>query len=283
MPVRIHWIRTGSVRIRTAQRTRQRGGLARVLADTTWTPWLPIYAWFIDHPEGPIVVDTGETARTSEPGYFPGWHPYYRRAVRMDVAPSDEIGPQLAAMGVRSSDVRTVVLTHFHTDHAGGLHHFPHSRMLVDGNDLRLARGLTGRLRGYLPQQWPRWFDPKPLAFDAARFGPFERTARLTRAGDVLAVATPGHTPGHVSVVVRTPDATFFLAGDASYTEALLVARHPDGVSPRPKVALETMDRILALAAEEPIVYLPTHDPGSVTRLSERRVLRTEAALEGAA
>jgi hypothetical protein len=43
---------------------------------------VPILAWVIEHPEGIIVVDTGETARTAEPGYLPSWHPYYRFAVR---------------------------------------------------------------------------------------------------------------------------------------------------------------------------------------------------------
>lgn len=283
IPVTIHAIRTGSVRIKNAQRARERGGLVRVLTSATWTPWLPIYAWLIDHPEGPIVVDTGETASTAEPGYFPRWHPYYRGSVRMAVERSDEIGPQLQRRGVRTRDIATVVLTHFHTDHAGGLHHFPHSRIRVSGDDLRAARGTVGRLQGYLPQHWPRWFDPEPLAFDAGPAGPFDRSARLTRAGDVLAVPSPGHTPGHVSVVVRTANATFFLAGDTSYTEALLVARRPDGVSPRPKIALETMDRILAFAAETPLVYLPSHDPESEARLAERRVVQPAPAVEGAA
>jgi glyoxylase-like metal-dependent hydrolase (beta-lactamase superfamily II) len=118
-------VQTGSVQVKTAQRSRKPGGLLRVLTDTEWTEWLPIYVWVIDHPEGIIVVDSGETARTSEPGYFPGWHPYYRLSVRMNVRPQDEIGPQLRTMGIGEKDVRTLILTHFHTDHAGGLHHFP--------------------------------------------------------------------------------------------------------------------------------------------------------------
>ncbi len=69
--IRIHLLQTGVVQIKSAQSRRRRGGLVRALMDRTWTEWLPIYAWAIEHPEGPIVVDTGETARTSEPGYFP--------------------------------------------------------------------------------------------------------------------------------------------------------------------------------------------------------------------
>jgi hypothetical protein len=76
--LQIHLLQTGLVRIKSAQRRRRLGGLARVILDRTWTEWLPIYAWAIEHPEGAIVVDTGETARTSEPDYFPQWHPYYR-------------------------------------------------------------------------------------------------------------------------------------------------------------------------------------------------------------
>jgi len=86
-------------------------------------------------------------------------------------------------------------------------------------------------------------------------------------------VPTPGHTPGHVSVVVNTEDASFFLAGDASYSESLLINRTPDGVSPRASVTIDTMDRILRLADSRPLVYLPTHDPESVDRLTQRRTL----------
>lgn len=46
--------------------------------DRRWTDPLPIYAWLIEHPEGLIVVDTGETAEVNDPGYFPRWHPYFR-------------------------------------------------------------------------------------------------------------------------------------------------------------------------------------------------------------
>ena len=45
----------------SAQPARKPGGLIRVLTDDKWAGWLPIYAWVIDHPEGIIVVDTGDT------------------------------------------------------------------------------------------------------------------------------------------------------------------------------------------------------------------------------
>jgi hypothetical protein len=74
----IHAIQTGSVAVKESQLNggdRHRRSLLRVMADSRWTEPLPIYAWLIEHREGLIVVDTGETARVSEPGYFPAGIP----------------------------------------------------------------------------------------------------------------------------------------------------------------------------------------------------------------
>ena len=90
--------------------------------------------------------------------------------------------------------------------------------------------------------------------------------ARPDVRGDVRIVPTPGHTPGHVSVIVGSSPA-LFLAGDTSYTQALLLDRKLDGVSPNEHVARHTMDRILSLAHEQPLVYLPSHDPEAENRL----------------
>ncbi len=100
------------------------------LRDREWTEPLPIYAFAIEHPEGVIVVDAGETARASQPGYFPGWHPGVR-AFREWVEPEQEIGPQLERLGISPGGVRWLVMTHLHADHAGGLHHFPDTEILV--------------------------------------------------------------------------------------------------------------------------------------------------------
>ena len=79
---------------------------------------------------------------------------------------------------------------------------------------------------------------------------------------------TPGHTPGHVSVIVAAGDVCYFLAGDATYTQQALVEGRVDGVSPSEAVSLRTMQTILRLARERPTVYLPTHDPESGHRLA---------------
>jgi N-acyl homoserine lactone hydrolase len=239
-----------------------------ILLDRSWTEPLPIYAWAIETAEGVIVVDTGETARTGEPGYFPRWHPYFRLAIQMDVTPEQEIGPQLLKVGIRSLDVPTLILTHLHTDHAGGLHHFPNSEIWVSDEELRIARGFPGRLRGYLPNRWPEWFDPKPIAFESIPFGPFDRSRRVTSDSSVVIVPTPGHTPGHVSVIVVDGDVSYILAGDASYTQHSLIEQQVGGASPDEAISLQTLQKILRYVQGRPTVYLPTHDPESCERLA---------------
>jgi hypothetical protein len=92
--VRIHALKTGTVRVKPSQRVgRGRGSIRQlnILLDRSWTESLPIYAWAIETVDGVIIVDTGETAQTREPGYFPRWHPYFRLAVRLDVTPEQMV------------------------------------------------------------------------------------------------------------------------------------------------------------------------------------------------
>jgi glyoxylase-like metal-dependent hydrolase (beta-lactamase superfamily II) len=274
--VRIHAIQTGSVQLKERQRRGVGPGPLRAVAtmlDRAWTEPLPILAWLVEHEEGLIVVDTGETARASQPGHFPAWHPYFRFAVRARVAPEEEIGPQLKRLGFSPSDVRLVVLTHLHTDHAGGLDHFPDSEILVTREELAFASGTLGRVRGYLPDRWPTWLQPTLVDFEHRPFGPFARSLTLTRAGDVTLLPTPGHTPGHLSVAVRDGDRVILLAGDVSYTEGLLLEDVADGVTTDVAGARRAMALVRELAAAEPVVYLPSHDPQAVARLQERRAV----------
>jgi N-acyl homoserine lactone hydrolase len=276
--VKVHAIETGTVTVRARQRRGVGSGAMRTLrtmADREWTERLPIHAWLIEHPEGLILVDTGESARSSEPGWFPRWHPYFRLAVRLWVAPEEEIGPQVERLGFSPADVRKVVLTHLHTDHAGGLGHFPNSEILIHRRELRLAGGFPGKVRGCLPHRLPDWLSPRPFAFDGPAVGPFDSSVPVTEAGDVLIVPTPGHTPGHVSVVLEESDHALFFAGDASYTQDLMLEGAVDGVAPDDAVARETLGRIQEFTRRRPTVYLPAHDPGSAARLEGRTVVPT--------
>jgi N-acyl homoserine lactone hydrolase len=274
--IRVHALQTGTVAIKELQRDgagRAKSSLLRVFADRRWTEPLPILAWLIEHPEGLIVVDTGETSRVSEPGYFPRWHPYFRVALREWVEPEDEIGPQIRRLGFSPDDVRWVVLTHFHTDHAGGLSHFPNSEILCSRVDFEFSRGVLGQARGFLPQHWPDWFSPTLIEPGPEPFGPFPESTALTAAGDVHLLPAPGHTPGHLAVALDDGDTVFLFAADASYSEQLMLDGVVDGVAPDPAAARATLARIQRLVGERPTVYLPSHDPAAALRLSRRQLV----------
>jgi N-acyl homoserine lactone hydrolase len=282
--MKIHAIQTGTVAITHAWREGVGHGRRRLLhaiADRNWTEPLPIYAFAIEHPEGVIIVDTGETARASQPGYFPRWHPVFRLAVREWIEPEEEIGPQLETLGIGRGDIRHVVMTHLHTDHAGGLDHFPDADILVARAEIAYASGFLGRLRGYPNGRWPAWFDPMPVDLAPEPLGPFPQSLRLTQAGDVSLVPLPGHSPGHMGVLIDEGDHSVLLAGDSSYTEELLVRGAVDGVGPDEQGERITQERIRAYAAEHPTVYLVAHDPETGVRLAERRVLGESKQQDG--
>jgi N-acyl homoserine lactone hydrolase len=272
--MRIHVIQTGTVAIKQVQRHGRPSGnpVVNILRDPAWTEPLPIYAFVIEHPEGLIVVDTGETARVAKPGYFPWWHPYFRFALREWVQPEEEIAPQMRALGFDPNDVRWVLLTHLHTDHAGGLAHFPKAEHLLARREFENDTGVLGMLRGFLPNRWPDWFHPTLIDMQPEPLGPFVSSYPVTRTGDVHFVATPGHTPGHLSVVVTTADASYFLAGDASYTQGLMLTEQIDGVSNDRATARRTLAQIQAFCRATPTVYLPAHDPDTPDRLANRQL-----------
>ena len=222
-----------------------------------------------------IVVDTGAAAHLKS---LPRWHPYFRFAVRFDIEPEQEVGPQLRGLGIGARDVKTVVLTHLHIDHDGGLAHFPDSRILASAGEIARASGIGGAVLGYLPKRWPKWFAPEPLAWQPAAYGPFASSARISAAGDVIAVPTPGHTPNHLSVVVRDGDHEIMLAGDASYLESTMLGGTVDGVSPDETVAAATLARIREFCSQRPVVYLPAHDPHAAQRLRQSRSVGAPAS-----
>lgn len=263
--MRIHALQTGTVEL-TRAFLQARPGIAGRLAllyDREWMPAVPIHAWVIDHDGRRILVDTGETAGVKD-----------LVCARFHVSASDELPHALAALGLGADDLDTVIVTHLHGDHVDGAVHLT-GPLLVADEEWRAAHSIAGRIaqriaRTPLPEQ----VDYRPFALDHGPFGAFAASRRLTHDGRVLAVATPGHTPGHVSVLAIDDDGRHvLLAGDTTDTLEQLHARRPDAIALTPSVQVETIDRILAHAREHPTVYLPAHDPESAARLDARTLL----------
>jgi N-acyl homoserine lactone hydrolase len=273
--MKVHAIQTGAVRIKVAQIVAPHPGamgIPGVLLGREWSGWLPTYAWAVEHRDGVIVVDTGQAAYLLDE-VKRSLHPFVRTCAIFDIAPELEVGPQLRALGIGSRDVTQVVLTHMHIDHDAGLSHFPQSRIRVTAGEIANARGMMGTIRGYLPKRWPDWLEPEAIRLGDGGYGPFAASERLTADGSVIAVATPGHTAHHISVIVEDGSETLFLAGDTSYSEGHTLAGTIDGISANAEVTRGTLAAIRQFATERPVVYLPTHDPDAGARLARRQIM----------
>lgn len=243
--------------------------IADVLADRQWSPRLPICCYAIEHPEGLIVVDTGESSHANDPGYQPRWHPFTRTSERRWVAPGEEVGPQLRAVGLEPDDVRWVVMTHMHGDHAGGLHHFPRAEIAMSEQEAQMAFARTGPLNGYLSSHYPPWLSPRRLRFESDPWEVFDATVPLTGDGAVRLIPTPGHTKGHLSVVVERREQLVLLAGDACYSERALLAGVLDGVAQDAGAHRRSTALLRELCRRRRVVVVPTHDPDGAHRLDD--------------
>ncbi len=263
--MRIHALQTGTVDVTRAFLHARPGvaGRLALLHDRDWVTGLPIHAWLIEHDGRRILVDTGETAGIKNLPF-----------VRYRVTAADELPHALAAVGPTVDDLDTVVLTHLHNDHVDGAVHVKQPVLVAEG-EWRAAHGVAGRFTQLVTRApLPKHVDYRPFGIADGPFGAFAASHRLTDDGRVLAVATPGHTPGHVSIVAIDDEGRHvLLAGDATDTLEQLHARRADAIAPKPSVQIATIDRILAHAREHPTVYLPAHDPESSARLDARTLL----------
>ena len=268
----VHLISTGHVKITQNWRVGKGSGIARLantLLDKNFTEWLPIYCTVIEHPEGLIVVDTGIPADANAPPYFPPHLLLMQRAAFFDISAEDEIGTQMQRRGLDPADVRWVVLTHLHQDHDGGLKHFPNAEIVIARPEWAAGQGWGGRMNGYHNGRW-RSITPTLVEFENRVYYNFARSETLTRAGDIRLVPTPGHSAGHLSVVVEQGDHALMVAGDAAYTQELLLNDAIDGIGPDPAAQLETHRQIKAFATQVPTIFLPSHDPDAQYRLDHR-------------
>jgi glyoxylase-like metal-dependent hydrolase (beta-lactamase superfamily II) len=266
-----------------AGRSWQRERLARRGGSWRWIPF-PATVAVLRHPDGVVLVDTGHAPRFFEAtARFP--ERLYRVIVPADLASGEAAVDQLAAAGVAASDVTTVLLTHLHGDHLGGLRDFPAARIVhsgavdlhgtVPGRRAPAAHRREASNHGFLPALLPDDL--------AARSVPAERFAQVGTGlpgvksgwdvagdGSIVAVDLPGHGPGHLGVwVPATQGPPVLLVGDACWSRAALTGDLP----PAPVLRMmadvaayrATIAALAALAKARPeILIVPAHCAASV-------------------
>ena len=147
----------------------------------------PVLAYLVRHGRGTLLFDTGigHAGPETEAHYRPR-----RRDLR----------DALSAAGVDLADVSLVVNSHLHFDHCGGNPLLPGTPVLVQGVEL-----ATARSGGYTADEL--------VDFPGATYEELDGEAEVWPG--VWIVPTPGHTAGHQSLIVRQPDGTVVLAGQA--------------------------------------------------------------------
>ena len=225
--VRVHPILTGELHAPPAHTDRPSGRTARLnvlgqlLGPRGGWQWLPVPAYLVEHPRaGAILIDTGlHSSCVEEVSANMGRAGRLLYQVRM--TPEQALREALPARGVSPSQIRLVIMTHLHVDHASAVSEFPQATFVVDRREW-VAAGAGGTVRGYHHQQFDHAFDWRCVDYEAeevASFAGFAQSLDLLGDGSIRLVATPGHTHGHQSVVLRTSRREILVVGDAAYTE----------------------------------------------------------------
>jgi N-acyl homoserine lactone hydrolase len=267
--VRVHPIVTGEMRAPATFTERPRGrlGIVKVAAQalgprSLWN-WLPIPAFLVEHPgAGAILIDTGlhPSCASSVVGNM-GRAGRVLYDVRMDH--DDALRFQLPQRGAQTSDIGLVIMTHLHIDHASAVSEFPGATFLVDEREWRAA-AEGGVLDGYHARQFDHTFDWRTLDFGADQvqsFSGFAQSLDVLGDGSIRVLSTPGHTAGHLSVVLRTRSGEVLVVGDAAFTERALrgeatpLRLHDEH---RYRRSLKEIQRYVAQTPEA--VVIPGHD-----------------------
>jgi N-acyl homoserine lactone hydrolase len=221
-----------------------RGMLAAGRGGQPVTLFVAVY--LIQHPRGNLLVDTGMNPVT--------WPLPQKDEVVF--RPEQRIDKQLAKLGLDPEDIKYVIMTHLHMDHAGWMTLFPKSTFIVRKAELRHA-------------WWPDKWVSNNLAF-----GDYKDTRDYNYVqlddiedfdifldGTIICIDTKGHTPGHQSVMVDLPESgKIIFAGDAvSLSESLDESIMP-GIVWDPDLAQKTIAKLQHMQRNGVRIFLG-HDP----------------------
>jgi N-acyl homoserine lactone hydrolase len=225
---------------------------------SAFMPWLespmrdekvfaPVWSALLRTPEGNILFDTGlHPVHVTNPHATFGKPPPDRESVAMRVAmeAEDAIVSRLAALGVKPDDIAIVVNSHLHFDHAGNNGAFPRATFVVQAEHLAFAKGKPSFPGVY---------------WDIAELRYLPVTGRTRVASDVEVVPTPGHAPGHQSLVVDLAETgRVVLAGDAAFTRENIERGETPAMDEA--AAKESLALIRSLAGGDPGRVFTSHD-----------------------
>src|SRR6202051_4457585 len=195
--------------------------------------------YLIKHSQGWLLWDTGLADAVS--AMPEGQRPADHRAIHWR-RPKTLAG-QLQQLGVKPSDIKYVAVSHSHPDHIGNVAMFPQSMLLVQKAEYEWPAQLGPRFKPELPVT--------KLEGDHDVFGD----------GSVIIVATPGHTPGHQSLLVKLlKSGALLLSGDAVHFKENWDNRRVPEFNSNEEQSRASMQRMANIMAKEKAQLWINHD-----------------------
>ena len=210
----------------------------------------------IEHPSGPILVDTGSGNKENEK--FNDIYGIENKGA--DGGTMLEDG--LREIGVPREDVAIVINTHLHFDHAGGnTRHTPEGKLEITFPKARyvVKRGEYDYATHTNERTAASYFERNYTPLEVSKQIDFVSREKEIVKG-IRVVPTPGHTPFHQSVLIESAGERAFYLGDLVPTHAHLPLPWIMGYDVEPLVTLETKRRILKQAVDEHWLLIFEHD-----------------------
>ena len=169
---------------------------------------------------------------------------------------------QLKVLGIDKAKIKLVGISHYHFDHTGQLPEFAHAKLLIGKGDWD-AVSAARPAPGINAAPFKSWIDGP-----AANVDMVSGDRDVFGDGSVIMLATPGHTPGHHSLLVRLANkGAVLLTGDAAH----FTANYNNDIVPSFNTdradTLASLQRIKALAKNDKATVIIQHDPGDVAKL----------------
>lgn len=188
----------------------------------------PAICALIEHPaRGHLLFDTGYSRHVLK-GVRKFPMNLYSWVTPIDFQEQESAKEQLKARGLTPDAIKTIILSHFHIDHMGGLRDFPNAAYICSRKAIqstRNVRGMKALFSAYMPDLEPSDFEDRtkmleqpacPLSYPG-----FEKGYDLFGDGSIVAVDLPGHAAGQIGLFLRTEKQTVLLAADACWTSRI--------------------------------------------------------------
>jgi glyoxylase-like metal-dependent hydrolase (beta-lactamase superfamily II) len=267
--VRLHPLLTGQMKgpkpwfLREQGRFAWRRAFGLGVKRDDWVT-VPVPTFLVEHPgAGRILIDTGfHPSVAVKPQENLGRLALFTFK-DLQMKPEQALPAQLRARGIEPSEVKVVLMTHLHLDHASAISEFPGATFVVSAAEWAAAT-TKGQFHGYGKRQFDHGFDYRLIDFEGAgaeSFSGFARSFDVFGDGSVRAVYTPGHTLGHMSIVLRTARGEVLVASDAIYMRRTLEDSHLPYRVADEHLFRRSLREIRQYATETPdALIIPGHD-----------------------